>query len=69
MYVSAMGATFKGPSTSPSLFFQTFTIEPMRSKSHTYWISYTYTDCLSDSRAAVLSHLQDLGFYSFIVYQ
>ncbi|MFA6081340.1 MAG: hypothetical protein WC741_02945 [Patescibacteria group bacterium] len=50
-------------------FLSQITLETMSPSKNIYKVDYKYNDCLFDSRAVLISHLQRLGFYSFILHQ
>jgi hypothetical protein len=67
-YVSVRQGTLNTSRTVSSPFFSSFHLEPVASGPDTYGVTYQYTDCLNDPRAALLAHLQQLGLYSFVLH-
>lgn len=50
-------------------FLSQFSLEQVSLSKDLYKIDYKYNDCLYDSRAVLISHLQQLGLYSFILHR
>jgi hypothetical protein len=67
--LSVHGGNIKNLAEKPSPFFLSFQLEPLPNQDKTYSMRYTYSDCLQEPNIALVNHLREMGFASFVMYQ